>query len=402
MSLAGKRIAVGISGGIAAFKAVTLVRELGRRGAEVRVVMTEAATRFVGPVTFTGITGQPAIVDLWDPAYEGEVHVELGAWADALVIAPATMNTLARLAQGIANDALTATFACARGPVALAPAMHHRMWANPATQRNVALLRADGVRLVGPVSGPLASGEEGQGRMSEPEAIADAVAEMLAGSGDLAGRRVVVSAGPTYEDLDPVRFLGNRSTGRMGYALAERAAARGAEVTLVSGPTQLPDPAGVVVVRVRSAREMHAAILPHATPEGADIIVMAAAVADYRPDVCAEGKIKKEDGARALSLVRNPDILADLGQARRDSGAGPLLVGFALETESLEANARGKLERKGADMIVANEARHGFGGSTNIAHLVRRDGIEALPEMSKRDLADRIWDAAASMLGESA
>ncbi len=401
VTLSGSRIVVGIGGGIAAFKAVQLVRELGRQGAEVRVVMTPAATRFVGAVTLTGLTGHPAVVDLWDPAYRGEVHVELGQWADAMVVAPATMNLLARAAHGHANDALLATLACCRGPVVVAPAMHPQMWSRASTQRNMATLVRDGVHQVGPVAGPLASGESGMGRMAEPEAICAGVAEALrraaGGPPDMEGMRVLVSAGPTYEDLDPVRFLGNRSSGKMGFALASTAHARGAEVFLVSGPVTLPDPAGVNVTRVRSAREMHAAIVERVG--SVDVVVMAAAVADYRPDVRATEKIKKA-GERALQLVRNPDILAELGATRARATAEdpskrrPVLIGFALETSEVERHARQKLDTKQCDLIVANEARDGFGGDTNRAHFVTASGVLSHDTMSKDALSEKIWDSA--------
>lgn len=378
---------VGIGGGIAAFKAVTLVRELQRRGAEVRVVMTAAGARFIGPVSFAGLTGKPAVVDLWDPSYAGEVHVELGAWADAVVVAPATMNLLARAANGHADDVVLATLACARGALLFAPAMHERMWGRAATRRNVAALAADGARFVGPVEGALANGEIGAGRMAEPEVIADAV-EGLFASPDLCGRRLVVSAGPTHEDLDPVRFLGNRSTGRMGFAIAEAAAARGAEVVLVAGPVTLATPRGVERVDVRSAREMEAAI--QAAVARADAVVMAAAVADYRPAERTAQKRKKSDGPLTLELVRNPDILAGLGASRH--GARPVLVGFALETERVVEHARAKLERKQVDLVVANHASDGFGGADNLVTLVDAAGDESLPRASKRTIADRILD----------
>lgn len=385
--LKGRRIVVGLGGGIAAFKAVALVRELGRRGADVRVVMTEAATRFVGPVTFAGLTGRAAITDLWDPSYAGEVHVELGAWADAIVIAPATMNLLARAANGHANDVVLATLACAKGPVLYAPAMHERMWSSGATRRNVAALADDGARFVGPVEGPLASGEVGRGRMAEPEVIADAV-EALFVPRDLVGLHVVVSAGPTHEDLDPVRFLGNRSTGRMGFAIAETAARRGARVTLVAGPVSLPTPTDVTRIDVRSALELEAAV--REASESADAVIMAAAVADYRPAERAEQKRKKTDGPLVIELVRNPDVLAGLGAARR--GTHPVLVGFALETENVVENARGKLVRKKVDLVVANHASDGFGGDDNVVTLVDATGDEALPKLSKREVAARILD----------
>lgn len=409
MELRGKKIVVGLSGGIAAFKGVELVRELGRRGAEVRVVLSEAATRFVGPVTFTGLVGRPPVVDLWDPSYAGEVHVELGNWADAMVVAPATMNLLGRVVAGLADDALTATLACMAGPVIYAPAMHPRMWNQASTRRNVARLREDGAILVGPVEGPLASGETGMGRMAEPVAIADAVQAALLGAGrpkrampspdaavpalerkDLDGLRVLISAGPTVEDLDPVRYLGNRSTGKMGYAIVERAVARGAVVTLVAGPVTLPDPVGCAeIVKVRSALEMHEAVTGRS--EANDVIVMTAAVADYRPKHVALEKIKK-GGEVVIELVRNPDILQDLGERRE--GPLPVLVGFALETTNVEAYARDKLVRKRVDLVVANEAKNGFGGEDNLAMLVSHEGTRDLPRMPKTELADRILDRA--------
>ncbi|MCZ6806788.1 MAG: bifunctional phosphopantothenoylcysteine decarboxylase/phosphopantothenate--cysteine ligase CoaBC, partial [Deltaproteobacteria bacterium] len=345
MSLKGKRIVVGIGGGIAAFKAVQLVRELMRRGAEVRVVMTEAATHFVGPITFAGLTGKPAVTDLWAADYAGEVHVELGEWADAVVVAPATMNLMARATVGQADDVVLATLACARGDVFFAPAMHHRMWSHEATRRNVEVLTDRGAVVLGPVTGALANGEIGPGRMMEPEDIAEGLETHFARGDDLAGTHVLVTAGPTHEDLDPVRFFSNRSSGTMGYAIASQALRRGASVTLVSGPVHLPDPPGANVVRVRSAQEMHDAVMQRF--EETDVVIMAAAVADYRPQKREPHKIKK-GGNLQLELVRNPDILADVGAKRGRRHA--VLVGFALETENLEQAARGKLERKGADL----------------------------------------------------
>lgn len=385
------RVVVGVGGGIAAFKAVELVRELGRGGAEVRVVLTPAGGRFVGAVTFAGLTGHPAVTDLWDATYAGEVHVALGEWADAVVVAPATMNLIARWAHGMADDALLATLACAAGRRLCAPAMHARMWERRSTRDNVARLRDDGVEIVGPVHGELASGEIGPGRMAEPIDIAAAV---LRGRGaDLSGRAILVTAGPTAEDLDPVRFLGNRSSGRMGFAVAERAAARGALVTLVHGPVELAAPAGVERVPVRSALEMQAEL--NARYGSVDALVMAAAVADYRPRTRAEHKLKK-GGDLVLELVRNPDILADLGAARIDGR--PVLVGFAVESERLVERARDKLRRKKVDLIVANHASVGFGGTHNEAALVSPDGVEPMPPMSKLDLADAILDRVLTLL----
>lgn len=396
MSLQGKRVVVGLGGGIAAFKAVQLVRELMRRGAEVRVVMTEAAARFVGPITFAGLTGKPPVTDLWAEDYAGEVHVELGEWADAIVVAPATMNLIARAASGQANDALLATLACARGEVFYAPAMHQRMWSHPATQANIQLLRDRGAVVLGPVTGPLANGEIGEGRMVEPDEIAESIESQLAHAIDLSGARLLITAGPTHEDLDPVRFLGNRSSGRMGYAIAAQAIRRGAEVTIVSGPVQLAAPSGAEVISVRSAEEMHHAVMSRF--ERFDVVIMAAAVADYRPKHRAARKIKK-GGALALELVRNPDILADVGAKRMQRPT--VLVGFALETEALEQSARDKLVRKAADLIVANEASVGLGGDSNRATLVDASSATALPEMSKRALADQILDRVRTRLNHS-
>ena len=327
MSLQAKRIVVGLGGGIAAFKAVQLVRELMRRGAEVRVVMTEAATHFVGPITFAALTGKPTVTDLWAQDYAGEVHVELGEWADAIVIAPATMNLMARARGGQANDAVLATLACARGDVFFAPAMHHRMWSHPATQSNIRALTDRGAVVLGPVTGPLANGEIGEGRMMEPEDIAEEVESHLSHADDLSGSRILITAGPTHEDLDPVRFLGNRSSGRMGYAIASQAQRRGAAVTIVTGPVHLPVPYGAEVVRVRSATEMHEAVMSRF--DRFDVVIMAAAVADYRPEQPEAQKIKK-GGSLKLELVRTPDILADVGAKRAQRPS--VLVGFALET----------------------------------------------------------------------
>jgi phosphopantothenoylcysteine decarboxylase/phosphopantothenate--cysteine ligase len=397
VTVQGKRIVVGIGGGIAAFKAVEVVRELQRQGAEVRVVMTPSAARFVGPITFTGLTGKPAVLDLWDPSYAGEVHVELAAWAHALVVAPATANLLARSASGLADDALLATLRCSEVPVLYAPAMHPRMYRSASTQRAISQLGADGAHFVGPVHGKLASGEEGMGRMSEAVEIVAKLVQLFAPvKRDLAGRHVLVSAGPTVEDLDPVRYLSNRSSGRMGYAIAEQAARRGARVTLVSGPVTLPAPAGVeVVVRVRSARDMQAAIA--AERDKVDVIVMTAAVADYRPVQQFEHKLKKTD-TLTLELVKNPDILAELGTSR--TGKRPVLVGFALETDNVIDYARDKLHRKRIDLVVANHAQDGLGGDTNVATLVSADGEQALGLLSKHQLADRIWDAALALLNQ--
>ncbi len=376
-----------VGGGIAAYKSVMVARELVKRGARVETVLTRAAERFVSGVTFAGITGRPAHTKLWDPAFAGERHIALSSRAAVAAVVPATANLLARMAHGLANDLATTCLLATAAPVVVAPAMHTRMWQHPATQANVALLAARGVRFEGPVAGALASGEEGLGRMSEPEFIADAIALALTPQ-DLAGTRVVVSAGGTHEAIDPVRFLGNRSSGRMGYALAERAAARGASVVLVSGPAAVPAPAGVEVVRVRSAREMADAVLAHAA--SADAVIMAAAVADYRPSEPAREKLKKTSDELVLRLVKNPDILAELG-ARR-VGVRPMLVGFAVETSDLLARAKEKLLRKRCDLVVANHADGAFEGDDNEVALVTADEVESLPRVSKRAVAERILD----------
>jgi phosphopantothenoylcysteine decarboxylase/phosphopantothenate--cysteine ligase len=399
MAEQARRIVVGVGGGIAAFKAVELVRELGRRGAEVRVAMTAAAARFVGPTTFTGLTGVPPVLDLWDAQYAGEVHVALSDWADAMLVAPATANLMARAVAGFADDPVLATLRCMDKPILFAPAMHTRMWNSPATQRAVRQLREDGASLVGPVSGKLANGADGFGRMSEPTDIADALFALLdPAPQDLHGRHLLVSAGPTVEELDPVRFLSNASSGRQGYAIVERALARGASVTLVTGPTNLSRPKGATVVEVRSALDMHAAIM--AARSAADAVVMTAAVADYRPLQRAADKLKKAD-TLTLELVKNPDILADLGAARGAS-ARPVLVGFALETTDVCGYARKKLVAKRADLIVANHASDGLGGDTNVATLVHGSGDDALGKLSKHALADRILDRVAALLARVA
>jgi phosphopantothenoylcysteine decarboxylase/phosphopantothenate--cysteine ligase len=328
--LPGKTVVLCVTGSIAAYKAVELARLLGKAGARVLPVMTASAARFVGPVTLAGITGEAVATDMWDSSYPGEMHVRLAEQADLVAIVPATADILARLAHGRADDLTTAVALCARGPVIAAPAMHPRMWEHPAVQRNVAELASQKrVTLAGPVAGEVASGDVGVGRMAEPEAILGAIATALSPR-DLAGMRVVVTAGPTLEDLDPVRFVGNRSTGKMGFACAERAAARGAEVTLLAGPVTLATPHGVKRVDVRGAVAMQAALWQALGTDlsRADALVMAAAVADHRPTEISATKLKKKGDERVtLELVKNPDLLAEIGAARR--GRRPVLVGFA-------------------------------------------------------------------------
>jgi phosphopantothenoylcysteine decarboxylase/phosphopantothenate--cysteine ligase len=401
-ALKGRTIALAVTGSIAAYKSVEVARRCLAAGAKVLPVMTRSAERFLGAVTLAGITGEPVAIDMWDPSFRGEMHVSLAERADVVAIVPGTADLLARLAGGRADDLVTALVLCARCPIVVAPAMHPRMWSHPATAANVATLAEQGrVTLVGPVDGPVASGDTGFGRMSEPSDIVEAIARALAGSatrGDLAGRRVLVTAGPTVEDLDPVRFLGNRSTGKMGFAIAERAARRGAEVTLIAGPVALATPAGVRRVDVRSALEMKDAMWAACGKglDGIDLLVMSAAVADYRPATTSASKMKKEGDTASIALVKNPDLLAEIGAARASKRA-PVLVGFAVETgtdDEVVAYAKGKLAKKNVDLIVANAAQDAFGGDLNRATIVSKGGAaHALPRMTKSELADAILDA---------
>lgn len=393
--LRGRRVLLGVTGGIAAYKSCILTRLLRLRGASVRVVMTRSAERFVGPATFAALSEQRVYTDLWEEP--GQVlHVRLAHDADVVVVAPATANVVAKLAFGIADDLLTSTLLEASGPLVIAPAMHTGMWEHPATQANVTTLVERGARIVGPASGSLAAGDEGLGRMSEPEQILAAIEDVLARGRDLAGRRIVVTAGPTWEPIDPVRFIGNRSTGRMGFAVATEAFTRGADVTLVVGPGTVTPPEGPRIVSVTTAEEMRDAVIDEARE--ADAIVMAAAVADFRPDAAAQTKLKKDQGVPDLRLVPTPDILAELG-ARPDR---PVLVGFAAETRDVESAGRGKLQRKNLDLLVANEVGRegtGFGSETNRAAIVSRAGEdEPLRDWTKRELAAAICDRLAKLI----
>ena len=393
--LAEKRIVLGVSGGIAAYKACDLVSRLKKRGAQVRVVLTKHACEFVPPLTFETLSGNPAYTDAFDRKFEIE-HVALAKWADAMVVAPATANALAKMAAGIADDLLTTTLLAVTAPVVAAPAMNAAMWRHPATRANAALLRSRGVRFVGPASGHLACGDDDVGRMSEPEAIVEALEALFAEGGrsgaarDLSGRRILVTAGPTVERIDPVRFITNRSTGKMGYAIAAAAARRGAEVVLVSGPVSLPCPDGVERVSVESSRELCDAVLGRAGD--CDAVIQAAAPADFTPATFSETKIKKTGEGMALELRPTTDIAAALGARKRP---GQVLVAFAAETNDLIDNARGKLARKNADLVVANDVTRpgaGFGADTNIVSLVTRDSARELPVMPKSEVADAILD----------
>ncbi|HEU4528707.1 MAG TPA: bifunctional phosphopantothenoylcysteine decarboxylase/phosphopantothenate--cysteine ligase CoaBC [Actinomycetota bacterium] len=395
-SLAGRRVLLGVTGGIAAYKACSLARLLTQAGAAVQVVMTRSATRFVGPDTYSALTGRPAWTDLWeDPG--SVLHVRLAREADIAVVAPLTANVLAKLAHGIADDLLTATLLEATCPLVLAPAMHTGMWEHPATRTNARVVAERGARIVGPVAGPLAHGDEGLGRMAEPEEILAAAEETAARGRDLAGRRVVVTAGPTHEPIDPVRFLGNRSSGKMGVAIAVEAFARGADVTLVLGPGTVEPPEGPRVVRVETAEEMRSATLEAAAE--ADAVAMAAAVADFRPEAVAASKLKKDAGPPQIGLVPTADILAELGAAK----GGRVLVGFAAQTEELQAAARAKLIAKNVDLIVVNQVGRpgtGFGSDTNRAAILATGAPdEPLRDWTKAELAAAICDRIAALLG---
>ena len=394
-------VALAVSGSIAAYKAAEVARHLIQAGARVLPVMTRAAQQFLGATTLSGISGEPVRETMWDPGFAGELHVALAAEADVVLLVPATADLLARLAAGRADDLVTALALCARGPVLAAPAMHPRMWAHPAMARNVATIAADGrVELVGPVDGEVASGERGVGRMAEPALIA-AAALARAGRRDLAGLRIVITAGPTVEDVDPVRFISNRSTGKMGFAIAERAAARGAEVTLIAGPVALPTPFSVRRVDVRSALSMRDALWEALGPDlgGADALVMTAAVSDYRPAEARAAKMKRAATAMTLELVANPDLLAEVGAARAAVEARrPVLVGFAVETDTddrVVASALGKLTQKRVDMVVANHAADACGRDDNRATIVTGSAVDAFGVLTKTELADRILDRVA-------
>lgn len=392
VALAGKRILLGVSGGIAAYKAVELLRLLAKAGAVVDVVMTPNATRFVGVETFRALSGRPVLVDLFAGSDEGGTipHLDPAEGADLAIVAPATANVLAKMAHGIADNALLTTLLAVRAPILVAPAMDSDMWLHPATQANVEILKSRGVHVVGPVTGELARRNVGAGRLADPEAIFAAAQEILAAqeAGQvLKGRRVLVTAAGTREPLDPVRYIGNRSSGKMGYAIARAAKEAGAEVVLVSGPTWLSPPPGCEVIRVETALEMRREVLARA-PE-CDVVVMAAAVADFRPEEAAAEKVKKGDMERwTVTLVKNPDIAKEVGASKRP---GQLLVAFAAETGRLIEHAVAKLKEKNADVIVANDVSRpgiGFDADENQVTLLFKDGRkEELPQMSKEALA---------------
>jgi phosphopantothenoylcysteine decarboxylase/phosphopantothenate--cysteine ligase len=398
------RVILGVTGGIAAYKAPEILRQLQQRGAEVRVVLTRAATRFIGRVTFEALSRHPVIVEMFEPEMNVTVrHVEMARWADLLLVAPATAHTLARFAHGLADDFLTTLYLSARCPVLVAPAMDAEMWENVATQENLARLRERGVAILPPERGYLASGIEGEGRLAEPEHIVARALVILAArpyARDLEGEHVLITAGPTCEDLDPIRYLTNRSTGKMGYALAHAALARGAQVTLISGPTTISPPPDAHAIFVRRAEEMYRTVLSHM--ERATIIIKAAAVADYRPTTFSPTKLKKAEADFTLALERTPDILAELG---RRKGAR-VLVGFAAETEAHLEHGRRKLIEKNLDLIVVNDAASaetGFAAEENAGWLLDREGnVLEVPRMSKYEMAMRILDRVRELRGRRA
>ena len=396
-ALESKKIVLGVTGGIAAYKAVEIASRLRKAGAEVHVIMTREATHFVTELTFREITGQPVSVDMWGKVANFNVeHIALANLADLVLIAPATANIMAKFAAGIADDMLTTTVLATKAPVMLAPAMNTNMYENPITQRNMSELRQRGMQLIEPAAGHLACGIEGKGRLPEPVTIVQEVVDFMMGEQPLKGRKIIITAAGTIEPLDPVRFLGNHSTGKMGYAIAAEAARQGADVLLVSGPSALPNPAGVRMNRIQTAREMQAAV--EAEYAQADAVIMSAAVADYRPKTVAAEKIKKSDDELVLHLERNPDILWGLGQQKQQQ----VLVGFAAETCNVEKYAKKKLAKKNLDFIVANDVSAkdaGFAVDNNRVQLYFRDGrTEKYPLMAKSELAKVILDKLAAIL----
>jgi phosphopantothenoylcysteine decarboxylase / phosphopantothenate---cysteine ligase len=396
------QVVLGVSGGIAAYKACELLRRLTESGHDVRVVPTGSALHFVGEATWSALSGHPVSTQVWDDVHQVP-HVRIGQHADLVVVAPATADLLAKAAHGLADDLLTNTLLTARCPVVFAPAMHTEMWEHPATRENVATLRRRGAIVIEPAVGRLTGADSGKGRLPDPDEIHQVCRRVLTrgpAEPDLAGRHVVISAGGTREPLDPVRYLGNRSSGKQGYALARTAVARGARVTLVAANTGLADPAGADVVAVGTAEQLREAVVKAAAE--ADVVVMAAAVADFRPAVYAGSKIKKKDGEEpaALALVRNPDVLAEI--AARRARPGQLVVGFAAETDDVLANGRAKLARKGCDLLVVNEVGGGkaFGTEDNEAVVLGADGSATpVPHGPKEALADQVWDLVTERLG---
>ncbi|MEN6413659.1 MAG: bifunctional phosphopantothenoylcysteine decarboxylase/phosphopantothenate--cysteine ligase CoaBC [Veillonellales bacterium] len=389
--LTNLKIVLGVTGGIASYKAVELVSRLKKAGASVHVIMTEAATKFVTPLTFREISGNPVVTSMWteSPAWNVE-HIALANLADLFAVVPATANIIGKIANGIADDMLSTTIMATQAPVLLAPAMNSNMYLNAIVQQNLARLKQSGYHIIEPDWGKLACGTEGPGRLPEPSVIFEKITSLYRAAHTFAGKKILVTAGGTREPIDPVRYIGNRSSGKMGYALATAAAARGAEVILISGPTSLPDPAGVFVKHIETAQEMRQAVL--AEYDRMDIIIKAAAVADYRPMSPSVHKIKKADETLTLTLEKNPDILLELGQKKQHQ----ILIGFAAETQELIGNASLKLAKKNLDMVIANDVTlpgAGFNSDTNIVKILYRDGrIEELPQLPKQEIAERILE----------
>ena len=394
--LKGKTVIIGVTGSIAAYKAADLASRLVKLHAEVHVIMTHNATNFIHPITFETLTSQKCLTDTFDRNFQYEVeHVELAKKADLAIVAPASANILAKMAHGIADDMLSTTLLACTCPVLVSPAMNTRMYEHPATQENLRILSSRGVKIIEPASGRLACGDEGKGKLPDPADLVQQILLEIACEKDLAGKKILVTAGPTCEALDPVRYITNHSSGKMGYAIAEAAALRGAEVTLVSGPVSLDPPAGVKLVRFTSARDLFNAVT--AVSDKQDIIIKAAAVADYRPLSISDEKIHKADGDLSIALERTEDTLQYLGDHKKE---GQLLCGFAMETSDLEERARLKLKKKNLDMICANNVKvegAGFGTDTNVVTMITADGMEQLPLLSKHEVAMRILDRLKSM-----
>ena len=389
--LQGKTVVIGVTGGIAAYKIASLVSMLKKQHANVRVIMTENATNFITPVTFESLTGTKCLVDTFDRNFEFQVeHISLAKQADIFMIAPATANVIAKVAHGLADDMLTTTFLACKKPKYIVPAMNTQMYENPITQDNLEICRKYGMHVIEPVSGYLACGDTGAGKMPEPETLFEYILQEIAFPKDLAGKKILVTAGPTQEAIDPVRYITNHSTGKMGYAIARAGARRGAEVTLVSGPVNQTVPLGVTLVPVVSARDMFEAVTSRSAKQ--DAIIKSAAVADYRPAVVGTEKTKKSDGDMSIALERTDDILSWLGDHRRE---GQFLCGFSMETQNMLENSKAKLEKKHVDMIVANNlktAGAGFGTDTNVVTLITKDGAEELEKMSKDQVAHVLLD----------
>lgn len=395
--LKGRKIVVGVTGGIASYKSLEIISRLKKAGATIKVIMTESATKFVTPLTFREISGNPTVTSMWgEPANWNVEHIALANWADLFLIAPATANIIGKIANGIADDMLSTTIMATKAPIILAPAMNSNMYVNPITKQNIHKLNALGYHFIEPTYGMLACGVQGQGRLPEPEVITEKVFSFFSNAKSLCGKKIIITAGGTREPIDPVRYIGNRSSGKMGYALAEQAAMRGAEVVLISGPSSLPVPNRVEIIKVETALQMKESVLEHFN--GADIVIKAAAVADYRPQQAANHKIKKSADSLTIVLEKNPDILLELGKLKSHQ----FLVGFAAETQDLINNAKEKLTKKNLDMIVANDVTApgaGFNTDTNIVKLLYRSGhIEDLQQMTKISLAQLILDKISEQL----